>query len=183
MKTIPFVKILLAAFTVSLLANTPLFAQENVIKLNIFSPILKTLNMSYERVLNPNSSLQLGFYYTGAKSGDVQLSGFGITPEYRFFLSDTPAPDGVYIAPWVRYQNLDADNPVENASGRLTSFGGGVVIGRQWVFKNIVTLDIFIGPQYLSATVDPDQGSEEAIEVTSASGFWFRAGLNLGIAF
>lgn len=182
MKKINGIKFLVSFLLAGSLA-LPAMAQNNVVKLNIFSPIVKTLNMSYERVISDNSSLQLGFFYTGAKSGDVKLSGFGITPEFRFFLSETPAPDGVYIAPWVRYQNLDADNPVDNASGKLTSFGGGVIIGRQWIFKEIVSLDIFIGPQYLVATADPDVGSEDAIEVTSGSGFWFRAGLNLGIAF
>jgi hypothetical protein len=27
-------------------------------------------------------------------------------------------------------------------------FGGGVVIGKQWIFKEKISLDIFIGPQY-----------------------------------
>jgi hypothetical protein len=160
-------------------------AQKNVIKANLLSPIVRTANFSYERAMNDNSSLQLGFFYTGARSGEVKLRGWAVTPEYRFYLSSTPAPHGVYVAPWFRYQNLDAEDETTGiyTSGTLTSYGGGIVVGKQWIFKERVSLDIFIGPQYFSANFDEDPGSTGSVEVATADGFWFRFGFNLGIAF
>ncbi|MCH7515381.1 MAG: DUF3575 domain-containing protein, partial [Bacteroidetes bacterium] len=65
----------------------PVKAQQNVVKMNFLSLIVKTFNVSYERVIDENNSFQLGVLYTGAKIGDTKLTGFGITPEYRFYLS------------------------------------------------------------------------------------------------
>src|ERR1051325_11478063 len=80
--------------------------QGSVIKLNIFSPIVKTFNVQYEKTVKADQSFQLGFFYTGYSTGGTDFSGFGITPEYRFYLSDTDAPKGVYLAPFVRYQSF-----------------------------------------------------------------------------
>lgn len=158
-------------------------AQQNVIKINILSPIVKTLNMSYEHATSDESSLQLGFFYTGAKSGDVKLSGFGITPEFRYYLSETAAPNGVYIAPFLRYQNFDASNSSANADGTVSSFGGGLVIGREWIFKEKISLETFLGPQYMAASAKATEGNSSDIEVSAANGFWFRFGINFGFAF
>ena len=158
-------------------------AQQNVVKINILSPIIKTLNMSYEHAVSDESSFQLGFFYTGAKSGDVKLSGFGITPEYRYFLSQTPAPNGVYIAPFLRYQSFDATNSSADAKGTVSSFGGGLVIGREWIFKKKISLETFLGPQYMAANAKTQEGNSNDIEVSAGNGFWIRFGVNFGFAF
>src|SRR5262245_54140240 len=109
------------------------FCQGNVLKINIFSPIFKTFNVQYEKKINASSSFQLGFFYTGySKDGD-SFKGFGITPEYRFYLSDSEAPAGVYAAPFLRYQSFDISNGLGD-KGTLDAFGGGLIIGKQWIF-------------------------------------------------
>lgn len=75
--------------------------QENVVKINIFSPIIKTFNFSYERKLSATGSFQLGFFYTSFNPENTKFSGIGITPEYRFYLSESEAPAGVYVAPFL----------------------------------------------------------------------------------
>lgn len=43
----------------------------------------------------------------GLKFGRYQNHRLRLTPEYRFYLSDSkPALEGFYFAPFVRYQNL-----------------------------------------------------------------------------
>lgn len=157
-------------------------AQENVFKINIFSPIVKTFNASYERKLNATSSFQLGFFYTGYKAGDTKFSGFGITPEYRFYLSESEAPEGVYLAPFVRYQNFKLTEESTNSDGTLGLFGGGLVIGKQWIFKERISLDIFLGPQFSGGDVKVTSGSD-TFDTDAFSGFGIRTGLTLGIAF
>lgn len=159
-------------------------AQSNAVKINIFSPIFKTINVSYERVLKETSSFQLGFYYTGASLSSLKYSGFGITPEYRFYLSETAAPQGFYAAPFLRYQSVNLTVDGSSSEANFSAVGGGLVVGKQWVFKQLVTLDLFIGPSYSSGKVDVKSGSEDDFNISGAfDGFGLRTGLTLGVAF
>lgn len=164
----------------SLLALT---TQAQVIKMNILSPVFRTANFAYEHAISENGSLQLGFFYTGVKLGDTKFSGIGITPEYRFFLSETSAPEGVYVAPFVRYQNFNVTTEGSDSKGTLTIFGGGVVIGKQWIFKEKITLDIFLGPSYNSGNIKVESGSEGDFDIDAFDGFTVRAGINFGFKF
>lgn len=161
------------------------FAQkENVIKINIFSPIVKTFNIQYEHKVSATGSVQLGFFYTGYSISDTKFSGFGITPEYRFYLSETEAPQGVYLAPFMRYQNFTLTDSPTASEATLSTFGGGVIIGKQWLFKEKIALDIFIGPSYSSGSVSQKTGNSTTTFSTGAfDGFGIRTGLCLGFAF
>ena len=158
--------------------------KSGVFKLNVFSPIISTVSAFFEKPLSPTSSAQLGFYYTGASIGDISLRGFGITPEYRFYLSKShDAPDGAYLAPYVRYQNLTFSDKTDNTAGvQLNTIGGGLLIGRQWLLgrQDNVALDLFLGPSYgvTSATIKGESTIPSAI-----SGFGIRFGLALGLAW
>lgn len=163
-------------------------AQENVFKINIFSPIVKTFNVSYERKINATSSFQLGVFYTNWSPGDTKISGLGITPEYRFYLSESEAPAGVYVAPFVRYQNLKVEETFdgETTKGTTSSVGGGLVIGKQWIFKEKISLDIFIGPQYVARgdiKITSGSSDSESFDLGALDGFGVRAGLTFGFAF
>ncbi|HWA35959.1 MAG TPA: DUF3575 domain-containing protein [Cyclobacteriaceae bacterium] len=174
-------KVLLMAFVLTAFALSA-NAQGSVIKLNIFSPIVSTFNVQYEKTTKADQSFQLGFFYSGYSSSDTKFNGFGITPEYRFYLSDTDAPQGVYMAPFLRYQSFNASNASTNTKGSLTSFGGGVILGKQWIFKEHISLDIFIGPSYYSSNVKIESGSP-TIDATPFDGFTVRAGVCFGYAF
>ena len=158
-------------------------AQSNVFKINILSPVVRTASVFYERALNDQSSLQLGFFYSGYSDDDTKFRGFGITPEYRFYLSETPAPAGFYVAPFLRYQNFDLEDELTLDEAEYSAFGGGLLIGRQWVFKERVALDVFLGPAYVSGDVEVTEGSEGSFDVGVFDGFGLRAGVTLGLAF
>ena len=160
-------------------------AQEkaNAFKANIFSPIVKTGSFFYERALNEKSSAQLGVGFTAFNKNDTKISGIFFTPEYRFYLSGE-AMDGFYVGPFVRYQNLKVENKSTGSEGTLSTFGGGAVVGRQWLFGNIVTLDLFAGPSYNVGDVKyKNTGAPEDEIPGSFSGFGVRLGVTLGIAF
>lgn len=61
-------------------------------------------------------------------------------------------------------------------------FGGGVVIGKQWIFKEKISLDIFIGPSYSSGNVKVESG-QDTFDTGVFDGFGIRTGLTLGFAF
>jgi len=156
--------------------------KKNAIKTDLFSAFLRTGVIKYERAFTDDISAQLGFFYTGYSPNDVEasLSGWGITPEFRFYLSDTPAPVGTYLAPNFRYMSLLGEDETTNATATLTSFGIAINLGKQWMFKDIVLIDAWIGPAYNFRTLD-DPDSET--DITGEDGFGVRVGVALGIAF
>ncbi|MEQ8424466.1 MAG: DUF3575 domain-containing protein [Cyclobacteriaceae bacterium] len=156
---------------------------QNTLKINILSPIVKTINLQYEKVISTSSSVQLGFFYTGYSTGGTSFSGFGLTPEYRFYLSDTEAPAGVYVAPFIRYQSFNLkEDDISNSEADFTSFGGGLILGKQWVFKEKVVLDIFLGPAYSSGNVKVKSGTDN-FDTGAFDGFGLRTGVCFGLVF
>jgi hypothetical protein len=158
--------------------------KKNIIKVNLLSPIVRTGSFFYERVITDKSSLQLGLLYTGYSTEGTKLRGFGITPEYRFYLSQSKqAPQGFFVAPFLRYENLELTNLNDQAT--LSTFGGGLVIGGQWVFSNIVSLDIFGGPRLNTRNFKATTGGTtvDDFTLTGFGSFGLRFGVTLGIAF
>jgi hypothetical protein len=160
-------------------------SKKNVIKLNLMSPFIRTFNLAYERVLNENMGLQIRGYYTGYKNKEedpqTQTKGFGIIPEFRLYLSDKKsAPAGFFIAPFIRFDKFDVTDSYEDGNevtGTSTDFGAGLLIGHQAVFSNIVTLEVFIGPQYIFSNQEGD------VEESDFNGVLPRGGLTVGLLF
>lgn len=163
--------------------------RSNAVKLNPLSLVLSTFNVSYEHAIGATKSVQLGVFYTGVDLSSVKYSGIGITPEIRFYLSDDVI-DGFYIAPFVRYQNIKISEEIdmdesENAF-KSNIFGGGALIGRQWMLgsSDRITLDIFFGPSYSAANIKAEQDGEDVPELNGAfDGFGLRTGVTIGVAF
>ncbi|MGB0521508.1 MAG: DUF3575 domain-containing protein [Flammeovirgaceae bacterium] len=159
-------------------------AQKTVIKANLLSPVVSTGSFFVEHAISETSSLQLGGFYTGASVGDTKFRGFGITPEFRYYLSDREAPAGFYLGPFLRYQNFTLTYDSDDSEADLTTFGGGVLVGNQWIFKERIALDIFAGPSYNAGSLEAKDGAnEDNFETGTFDGFGFRFGVALGIAF
>jgi len=176
-------KITLLGFAL-LILSSGLFAQKmNAVKTDLFSAILRTGVIKYERAFSEDISVQLGFFYTGYSPRDSEssLNGWGITPEFRFYLSETPAPNGTYLAPNFRYMSLNVEDPVAQESGTLTSMGFAVNLGKQVLLKDIVIIDAWVGPSYNFRTVEAE--GEIDTGISDADGFGIRLGIAIGIAF
>ena len=177
-------KTILLFAAISLISVSMLAQKLNDVKIDLFSPILRTFAIKYERAVTENVGIQLGFFYTGYHPRDSEstLNGWGITPEFRFYLSETPAPNGTYLAPNLRYMSLEANDPVVNQDGTLTNLSLAINLGKQVLLKDIILIDAWVGPSYnfrsVSSTApDFDPG------ISSANGFGLRIGLAIGIAF
>jgi len=103
--------------------------KSNFIKANLFSPLVRSGSFFYEKVLNDDMSGQLGFFFTKVGAGDTKFSGFGITPEFRYYLSESAAPKGIFLAPYIRYQSFKLSIEGATAEGNLSVFGGGLLVG------------------------------------------------------
>ena len=175
-------KSLLITLTIISIASFKSIAQEvkNTFKINPLSALFRTGSVFYEHKLSNKSSFQLGAAYLGLKIEDVKFSGFSVTPEYRRYLKEH-ALSGLYVAPYLRYQNLTVKD--ETNEGTYSSIGGGLVFGRQWTYKSGFVLDLFFGPRYNSGKVKTNDSSEEPdVDVAAIDGFGIRTGILIGFS-
>lgn len=181
MKKIKFalVALFIIIFGVGATAQT----KSNVLKTNLFSPIVKTYWLSYEHLFNESTGGQLGFFYTGVGIGSTNFTGFALTPEVRFYLSESPAPKGIYVAPGLRYTNfsLTDDNTTDKAT--YSAFGAALIVGAQTLLKDVITLEAYLGPAYSFGSVKVDSGSTDNFDLGTFDGFGFRIGVTIGVAF
>lgn len=183
-------KLVLAALLAG--TATAASAQSTVVKVNILSPLVNTGSFFAEHRLSAHGSAQLGAFFTYSNGAATRLRSIGITPEYRFYLSDTkPALQGFYAAPFVRYTHStftfdDWDQNASNApASRLTynAFGGGLVVGHQWLFKRRISLDAYLGPSYSFNSVRLELPDADFDKRYNPRGFGVRAGITFGVAF
>jgi hypothetical protein len=169
----------------------PMLAQEkpavseepNVVKVNTLSLIIGTGSLFYERKLSDNLSGQLGVGYLNYKVEDSKLTGVFLTPEVRLYPKSN-AIDGFYLAPYFRYQNLQVENTQTNDKGTYTNYGGGLVIGRQWITDSGFTMDLFFGGHYSKGKINAQEGSTgDNLDVAKFEGFRPRIGFSIGFAF
>ena len=169
-----------------LILSTALLAQKmNTVKTDLFSPFLRTGVLKYERAFTEDISFQLGFFYTGwtPRESDTKLNGWGITPEFRYYLSSTPAPSGTYLAPNFRYMSLTVSDPVDDVEGTLTSLSFAFNLGKQVVLKDIIVIDAWVGPVYAFRSLSASAEGADTGPLPEADGFGIRAGIAIGLAF
>lgn len=159
-------------------------AKQNAIKLNPLSLAFLTGNLAYERAINHNQSFQIGSFYSGVSIGGLKYSGFGITPEYRvYFAGAKEALNGVYVAPFVRYQNFTLKDKTTDYQTTFSSIGGGATIGWQKMWKSGFVLDLFAGPAYNSGKFKNSSDSTQLNLSFGMNGFGVRTGITIGFAF
>jgi hypothetical protein len=164
----------------SLEKTTSVASEKNVLKINTLCLILGTGSVFYERKLSDAMSGQLGVAYLNYKISGTKFTGLILTPEVRFYTKKN-AIDGMYVAPYIRYQNYSlSDN---SAKGTLSSIGGGLLLGRQWIKASGFTMDLFFGGHYGSASLKATEGDVTTFDTKLFSGFGFRVGFALGFAF
>lgn len=167
-----------------LLLSLGVFAQtapKNAIKINPLSAIVRTGSVFYETAVSEKSTIQLGLAYTGLKLDDVKFDGVAITPEYRNYFKGS-ALNGLYVAPFARYQNFRVKDD-ENNKGTYESIGGGLMLGKQWMYDSGFALDLFFGPAFNSGKVKDQQGSSAPTVSNTIDGFGLRIGVTIGFGF
>jgi hypothetical protein len=159
----------------------------NAVKTDAFSWIFGTGVLKYERVINENLSFQLaGFYSWNFPAYDEEYfaTGFGITPEIRYYLSKiTMAPRGIYLAPNYRYQKLETENLEENSEATLITNGIAINLGYQLVLKDLFLIDAWAGIAYNIRNVTEETVPGTEIGYNSDNGVGIRIGVAIGLAF
>jgi hypothetical protein len=172
------------AFILVAFASQAQTTNRNAVKMNPVSLLVKTGNIAYERAVSPKTSVQLGAFYSGVGLNDFKYAGWGVTPEVRFYMDrQAKALNGVYMAPFVRYQNFAIRDEELKSKARFTSVGGGAILGWQRAWSSGFTLDLFAGPS-VSKLSFKDDGDEDDFEVSGGfKGFGLRTGITVGFSF
>jgi len=124
---------------------------KGIIKVNPIGFAVGIFNATYEKPLNEKNSFAIGANYYNY--GNVGVSGFGLSGEYRFYFSkNTTAPEGLFGAPIVSLGSLSYDG--SDGTESVFSIGGGVKGGYQWVWDSGVALDLYFGYGFRSANFD-----------------------------
>lgn len=197
-KLLPFIALLLSLQAVG--QGDTLGLRRNTIKVDFTSRWLyrQAYVISYERVLNPKRSFAIIAGYQNLPetrylgnginvTRDTRASGFKIGAEYRFYLAREnkyPAPRGVYLGPYVSFNNFHNEREitvdvggtpeVANLTAQFNVLNVGVQLGYQFVFNDRWTVDLsFLGPamSYYSARLDlignlpdPDQITNDILK-------------------
>lgn len=137
--------------------------KKNYIKIDLISPIIRNMKLSYERALPGNKSISLvGSYSDNLYTGDNNeyLTRFSVQPEFRIYYSaKANGPEHGYIGMCVRYQNmnLETSNSVYNYTTNVTTVtttsksletaGAGFTVGYQEMLssKKNIGLDMYFG--------------------------------------
>jgi hypothetical protein len=176
--------VLITAFAAAVFGANAQEGNKNAVKINPLSLFLATGNVSYERAVSENQSFQLGLFYTGVGISDLKYSGLGITPEYRFYIAGhKQVMNGVYVAPFLRYQNFSIKDKSTDDKVSFTSMGGGALLGWEKTWGSGFVLDIFIGPSYNSGKIKEDVDEEDWDVASGIDGFTLRTGITLGFSF
>lgn len=198
---------------------------KNVITFNFFRILVSQYYLSYERAIDNKFSthLTVGYmikedskepyfdpYYYNPSSYDTKTAGFLLKAEFRFHFKQQ-APAGFYVGPFFMFQmstndlydksepNYYSPYPVKlNVSyiEKVYSIGGGVLLGYKFI-SDFLTIDFFMGPQFISRinkiTFDDNDVSEydyqrkygniNELEKTFFDMNAFRFGVNIGAAF
>lgn len=154
-----------------------------ILKINMLSPFVSTLNIHYEKGIDQNSSFQVeGFYFGGrifAQQLDIQ--GFGLTTNYRFYLTQQ-FPNGWFVQPFLRYQRYWPLTSQQLNKDINVQIGGlGVVFGYQLIVAKRISCDAFAGPVYNKLFVNDQPAGRSYLPVFN--GPWMRVGATIGFLF
>lgn len=175
--------------------------RRNTIKLEFTSRWLyrQAYVVSYERVINYRRSWAIIAGYQNlpevgslgqnvSVTRDTRASGFKIGGEYRFYLAKENkynAPRGVYIGPYLSFNNFHNEREITVHSGttpepallksNINVLNIGVQVGYQFVFNDRWSVDLsFLGPavsNYRASleldgnfTFDPEEVSNEILQ-------------------
>ena len=174
------IKLFLAAVVCALplvLNSTVSAAPTTAITINVFQAMFGTYALQYETALSPNGALVIQGEFASYTMEDWSLTSMGGGLGYRFYPGKGTAPEGVWMGPLVKINNLTAgygDDEVTNIS-----FTGGAEFGYQWLFGEEVgfALGLSLGIYYRTGSISV--GDAEL----NYSGILPGLGLNLGIGF
>ena len=178
-------------------------AQNYALKVNTASLLAQTGSVFFEYSLSAKKSLNFGLFVTRySKSSTLvgimqktNVTGFGLTGEYRFYPANN-ALKGFFVGPYLRFQNYQFTKtdqfPYYGSNGtitvgtvvdeaKLTTIGGGMVLGWKGMIGKQICFEPFLGLGYAIGEVDNLDDNNGTLTVTGGiRGLELRPGINIG---
>lgn len=136
--------------------------RENVVFLNPFLLLIRTVSGGIEHKVSPNMTIAIGGHvidYPGFESGteDAHLRGYGAYLQPHVYFGRRGAPRGPYLAPFVSGERLEFGFDTREDVAALR-YGAGSTIGWSWLPWNRLNIKLGIGAGYYfnSTTEDPE---------------------------
>lgn len=155
---------------VAMMLLSPVFSQaqsnkKNIIKANVLSPTVRSYNLYYERVVGKKVSIQLGVGWQPLRFEENSIvgpiiskyQGLRVTPEIRYYPAANDsrrAPKGFFVGGYWMYQYYTAtsekrifilDAAPKKGHAHLQTWGGGALLGYQWLKSGWLSVDLFVG--------------------------------------
>ncbi|MDP4275098.1 MAG: hypothetical protein Q8907_12535 [Bacteroidota bacterium] len=158
-------KVILSSGVVMNFQN-PMYNQENYadqkkncLKFKLLSPLFQYSDFTYERSLKPGASMELslGIIGLGKHYGD-KLGGSSFRLGYKFIKSPDFYLKGLryaHILKGMYFRPEAAVSVYEKNSTDIFSTAMLFVVGNQWVFNNILAVDLYFGLGYGYSTHKP----------------------------
>lgn len=119
---------------------------QSIVKLDPISLAFGSLRAGYE-TFNDKNSIYVGASFINRKILGVGYTGAGVFGQYRWYLSDTETPKGVFAGPHAGFNFVSFDDGFDSRTGYSVLRLGGMV-GYQGVIGSNFTWEIGIGPSY-----------------------------------
>lgn len=164
---------------------SPNVSYERVLSDNTALTVGLSGTLGFKRTITGSATTSSG--QTESRDADGRFTGFSITPGFRYYTAGD-APEGFYLEPFLRYfsykisvedYNYERDLPgagseivLVDGDGTLKAFGGGLIIGRQWIVADNFAIDLNGGFGLASgnlefSTEDEDLTAEEFADIKS----------------
>jgi|TARA_B110000503_G_C6881376_1_gene302852 hypothetical protein len=120
------------------------------LKINAFNLIgLSALDLSYERLINAESSYGVAVFYNFTDiNDDIGFpKKFSLTPYYRWFFSESTFARGFFVEGFGMlntYQDIYYRNNSESIEND-TSFALGISVGGKFITKSGFTTEVYLG--------------------------------------
>ena len=148
-------KILLAF---SFLAVFTFSAQsQGIVKLDPLSLAFGSIRAGYETFTSEKASVYGGLSFVNRGILGIDYTGVGLFGQYRFYLSNTDAPKGIFAGPHAGVNFIGFDDAFnDRLNYTLVRIGG--IIGYQGLIGDNFTWEIGIGPTFgiISGDFDDD---------------------------
>ncbi|WP_299061956.1 DUF3575 domain-containing protein [uncultured Polaribacter sp.] len=150
-------------------------------KLNAFSLIaFSSLNLSYENLLNKDSSFGIDLFYNfNDVSDDLYFpKKFSLTPYYRWFFSETRYARGFFVEGFGMLNTYEDDYSFfyDNDTIVETNFALGISVGGKFVTKSGFITEVYLG---VGRNLFNNSNNEEGLNNDLIT----RGGISLGYRF
>jgi len=179
--------------------------KKNIVKVNLLSGFLATINLSYETKITYKWSVQSSLAYTnlkldGSDRKKTSMEGFQVGIDLRQYWRQRNEWNGWYSQLMLRYCSYDyhyyvqdstTNNVVVNYQEKLKGISVGYLFGYQRTYRNRFVIDAFTGIfasapiQYTSNPIKPIKNfTGQSFEINPyTNGGSIRLGLKIGYLF